>query len=204
MTIARREREKKRQRQEMLDTAFALFSEKGYYSVTMHEIAEKAEFAIGTLYKFFRNKEDLYKALILKKAEEFNETLLAALAGHEDEEAKLRSFVITKSELFRAHVPLIRLYFSETYGESFNLMAGLDAELRERHLVIVKSLESVFAEGIRKKRFRRIADPYSLAVALDGISNAFLFQWLKDPDLYPYPVDPDVILNILFRGLVDK
>ena len=33
----------------------------------MHEIAEKAEFAIATLYKFFQNKEDLYKALVLEQ-----------------------------------------------------------------------------------------------------------------------------------------
>ncbi|MEN6472395.1 MAG: helix-turn-helix domain-containing protein, partial [Syntrophaceae bacterium] len=63
--LPRREREKERQRQEMLEAALGLFSDKGYHNVTMHEIAEKAEFAIGTLYKFFRNKEDLYRTLIL-------------------------------------------------------------------------------------------------------------------------------------------
>ena len=66
--LPRREREKLRQRQEMLAAALDLFSEKGYHNVSMHEVAEKAEFAIGTLYKFFRNKEDLYKALIMEKA----------------------------------------------------------------------------------------------------------------------------------------
>ncbi|RPJ04344.1 MAG: TetR/AcrR family transcriptional regulator, partial [Deltaproteobacteria bacterium] len=49
--LPRREREKLRQRHEVLDVALRLFSEKGYHNVSMHEIAKEAEFAIGTLYK---------------------------------------------------------------------------------------------------------------------------------------------------------
>ncbi|HAO20045.1 MAG TPA: TetR/AcrR family transcriptional regulator, partial [Desulfobacteraceae bacterium] len=47
--LPRREREKLRQRREMLDAALKLFSEKGFHNVSMHEIARNAEFAIGTL-----------------------------------------------------------------------------------------------------------------------------------------------------------
>ncbi|HPI91695.1 MAG TPA: TetR/AcrR family transcriptional regulator [Deltaproteobacteria bacterium] len=204
MKHPRREREKERQRQEMLDAALSLFTDKGYHNVTMHEIAEKAEFAIGTLYKFFRNKEDLYKALMLQRSEEFNETLLDAIEGPEDEMEKLRSFIKTKNELFLAHLPVIRLYFSESHGESFNQMAGLDSELHKRRNIVLKVIEGVFEKGIRRKRFRKIADPRSLALALEGISTAFFFQWLEDPERYPNPADPDVILNILFKGLLEE
>ena len=48
----------------------------------------------------------------------------------------------------------------------------------------------------------RIADPYSLAVAIESLTNAFLFLWLEAPERHPYPEDPDTILNILFKGLV--
>ena len=202
--LPRREREKVRQRQEILDTALNLFSDKGYHSVTMHEIAGKAEFAIGTIYKFFKNKEDLYKALILEKAEEFKEILLEAVEEKEDEVEKLRNFVCAKGELFRAHIPVIRLYFSETHGESFSLLAGLDAEVRELHSQLLNKLAAIFARGIAQKRFKSIADPYYLAVALDGITTAFLFLWLEAPERHPYPEDPDKILNILFKGLVDQ
>lgn len=203
VAIPRREREKLRQRQEILDAALSLFSEKGYHNVTMHEIAERAEFAIGTLYKFFRNKEDLYMALMLGKAEEFNRGLLEAIGKSEDEMEKLRSFVKTKRELSQAHLPVIRLYFSEAHGESFNLTAGLDAELHKRRSVILEIVASVFAEGMRKKRFNRIADPRSLAIALDAITSAFHLLWLEAPEHYPYPEDPDAVLNILYLGLVN-
>ena len=41
MKFPRREKRKAGQRQEMLETALALFSEKGYHNVSMHEIADK-------------------------------------------------------------------------------------------------------------------------------------------------------------------
>ena len=131
--LPRREREKLGQRQEMLAAALELFSEKGYHNVSMHEIAEKAEFAIGTLYKFFKNKEDLYKALILEQADRVHEALTKAIEEPEDEIEKLRNYVRAKGEIFRANVSMIRLYFAETRGASFNVMAGLDSEIRKRH-----------------------------------------------------------------------
>ena len=131
--LPRREREKLTQRQEMLAAALDLFSEKGYHNVSMHEIAEKAEFAIGTLYKFFKNKEDLYKALILEQSDKFHEALTKAIEEPDDEIEKLRNYVRAKGELFRANVSMIRLYFAETRGASFNVMAGLDSEIRERY-----------------------------------------------------------------------
>src|SRR5512144_1398024 len=96
----RREREKLRQRQDVLDVALCLFSEKGYHNVSMHEIAKEAEFAIGTLYKFFRNKEDLYKALILQLSDRLHGALREVIEGDAQEIEKLRAYVRMKGELF--------------------------------------------------------------------------------------------------------
>jgi AcrR family transcriptional regulator len=202
--LPRREREKRTQRQEMLAAALDLFSKRGYGNVSMQEIAEKSEFAVGTLYKFFRNKEELYKALILEQFHAFRGSLAKAIEEPEEEIGKLRNYVKTKGELFRANAPMIRLYFAETQGARANVMAGFDADLRERHDAFLQTLASVFESGMKRKRFRKIADPYSLAVALDGITNSFLFLWMERPERHPCPVDPDAILNILFKGLVDK
>jgi AcrR family transcriptional regulator len=73
--LSRKEREYRRHRYEILEAALELFSEKGFYNVSMNEIAQKAEFAVGTMYKFFENKEDLYKALVLEQADKFGITL---------------------------------------------------------------------------------------------------------------------------------
>jgi len=201
--LSRREREKLRQRREMLSAALELFSEKGYHNVSMHEIAAKAEFAIGTLYKFFKNKEHLYKSLIVEQADKFHEALTKAMEEADDEIEKLRNYVKAKSTVFMDNVSTIRLYFAETRGASFNIKAGLDSEIREQYGQLLHTLASVLESGMKRKRFKKIADPYHLAVAIDSLCNAFLFLWLEAPERHFYPEDPDVILNIIFKGLVD-
>ncbi len=200
---SRREREKLAQRKEMLAAALDLFSDKGYHNVSMHQIAEKAEFSIGTLYKFFKNKEDLYKALIQEQSDKLHDTLTQAIEEPEDEVEKLRRYVKAKADGFRANVAMIRLYFAETQGVRFNVLAGVDSEIRERYQQCQQTLAGVFERGMERRRFQRIAAPYALAVALNSITNAFLFLWMEDPEHHPYPEDPDNILNILFGGLVE-
>jgi TetR/AcrR family transcriptional regulator len=201
--LSRREREKLRQRQEMLATALDLFSQKGYHNVAMHEIAAQAEFAIGTLYKFFQNKEDLYKALVLEQCDRFEEALTQAMEAPDDEVEKLRQYVWTKSERFRSNLPFVRLFLAESRGVSFNIKAGLNEELRTRYYNFLERLASIFDRGIKNHRFKNIADPYFLAAALDSIIDASLLLWLDAPERHPYPEDPDAILDIFFRGLLE-
>ena len=201
--LPRREREKRRQRQEMLAAAFDLFSQKGYHNVSMHEIAGKAEFAIGTLYKFFENKEDLYKAVVLEQCDKFEDAVTRAIGHGEDEVEKLRNYVRTKGERFRGNLPFVRLFLAESRGASFNIKAGLDEELRKRYYAFLERLALIFDSGIKNKRFKKIASPYYLAVALDSVVDASLLLWLDAPERHPFPDDPDTILDIFFRGLLE-
>ena len=198
--LTRREREKQRQRRDMLDAAMKLFAEKGYHNTSMQEIAELAEFAVGTLYKFFKNKEEMYKALITEQADQFHVALTAALASSEDEIEQLRNYIQAKGETFMSNESFIRLYFAETRGASFNIKAGFDSELRDRHYQMQQRVATVFARGMEKGRFRRIAAPYHMAVAMDSLCNAFLINWLEGRD--SYPESPDTILNVFFLALL--
>ncbi len=201
--LPRREREKLRQRQEMLAAALDLFSQKGYHNVSMAEIAEKAEFAIGTLYKFFQNKEDLYKTIVLERCDDFEDAFRLAMEQSDDEVEKLRHYVRFRGERFRNNLPFVRLYLAESRGISFNLKVGVDNEMRKRYYDILQRLASVLAKGMANKRFKKIADPYYLAVALDSAIDASLLLWLDDPERHPYPEDPDAILDIFFKGLLE-
>src|SRR3974390_1281461 len=131
--LPRREREKLRQRQEILAAALDLFSQKGYHNVSMQEIAGKAEFAIGTLYKFFQNKEDLYKTLVLERCDDFEDGLSRAMNQSDDEVEKLRHYVRFRSDRFRHNLPFVRLFLAESRGIGYNLKAGLDDEVRTRY-----------------------------------------------------------------------
>ncbi|MBM4288271.1 MAG: TetR/AcrR family transcriptional regulator [Deltaproteobacteria bacterium] len=201
--LPRREREKLRQRQEILSVALDLFSQKGYHNVAMHEVAAQAEFAIGTLYKFFQNKEDLYKALVLEECDRFEEILQAALAQTEDEVEKLRHYVRAKGQWCRDNLPFVRLFLAESRGASFNIKAGLDDELRQRYYVFMERIALIFERGIKNRRFKKIAEPYFLAVALDSVVDASLLLWLDAPERHPYPEDPEAVLGIFFQGLLE-
>ena len=201
-TLSRREREKLRQRGEIMAAALALFSEKGYHNVSMQEIAERSEFAIGTLYKFFKNKENLYETIILESSLKFNQALMDALAEGPDEVELLKNYVQTVFALFQDNAATIRLYFAVTRGVNFPSRSSFDITIRERHTQVLGRLATIIEKGVRKKRFNRIAAPHHVAVAVHGVTASFLFHWLEDPDNHPYPEDPNVILNIFFQSML--
>ncbi|MCF8120191.1 MAG: TetR/AcrR family transcriptional regulator [Deltaproteobacteria bacterium] len=201
--LPRKERERLRQRQEMIEAAKLLFSEKGYHKTSMQEIAEKAEFAIGTIYKFFPTKEDLYKTFVLEQYDAFDQALAQVVDTTKDEVEKLHDFVRIKGERFQNNLPFVRLMIAEGRGVSFNFKAGLDQELRSRYHGFLERLAFVFETGIQNRRFKPIASPFKMAVALDSTVNAFLLLWLDTPERYPFPEDPKAILDIFFKGLLE-
>jgi AcrR family transcriptional regulator len=201
--LSRRERENRRQREEMLKAALKLFSQKGFHNVAMHEIAKEAEFGMGTLYKYFKNKEDLYKALIMSVAQEFHHDLIQALEQELNPIRAIKNYVAVRRKLFSENLPLMRLYFAETSGASFNIKAGLDRDLLKLYNEDIEKLAGVFEQGIKGQVFRNL-DPYQMALALEGTINAFLFQFLEDPARVH---EEDLVLtatDIFFRGVLIK
>ena len=197
--MTRKEREFLRHRQEILEAALELFSEKGFHNVTMNEIAKESEFAVGTIYNFFSNKEDLYKALILEKSEEFRPALIGALDSGKDEMESIKAYVETSIRLFMENLTFVRLYFAETRGASFNIRAGLDEEIKQGHEQVLTKLADVFEGGIKKGLFRRM-DPFLLATALEAITHAFLLQYLDYEDEHFF--DVDLIMNMFLESIL--
>lgn len=59
----RKERERKRRKDRILNAAISLIEEKGFEKTTMEEIAERAEFSKGTLYLYYNDKSSLFQAI---------------------------------------------------------------------------------------------------------------------------------------------
>ena len=62
----RKKRERERRRQQIIVAAKRVFSEKGFSKTTMEDIAREAELSPGTLYLYFKNKDELYASLSLR------------------------------------------------------------------------------------------------------------------------------------------
>lgn len=199
--MPRRERENLRQRAEILDAALRLFSMRGYHNVSMHEIAFEAEFGIGTLYKFFSNKEGLYKALIMEMAVKCHNLLSRALGEEKDPLEAINSYIKVRQELFFGNLPLMRLYFAETTGASFNIKSGLDRDILRLYDEMIEKLSSVFERGICEEVFRDL-NPYSMALALEGSLNAILWRMMEGPSQFQEPAEIRTVSDIFFRGVL--
>ena len=87
--IERKTREKESRRLQILEAAKKIFSSKGYNSATMEEIADAAELSPGTLYIYFKNKEELHTFLSIDMLKHIAEDVEAVAQNDELPEMKL-------------------------------------------------------------------------------------------------------------------
>ncbi len=183
----RRLKEMARHKQEIMETALNLFSQKGYHNVSMQEISREAQFGLGTIYKFFKNKEGLYRSIVLEKARECHMELKRALYGSGDLEERLLAYIEAKLSFLRDNTPFARLYLFETQGSRFSIRAGMEEEIKKLHDEIISLLAGLFQEGVEKGLIRQELQPRTLAVALEGMSNGVIVDWLENGGEKPGP-----------------
>lgn len=198
--VTRRERERQQHRREVLAAAQELFSRKGFDRTSMAEIAERAEFAVGTLYKFFKDKKTLYRALILDTVQEFAQVLTTALKTRGTEVERLERYIETKADLFVQHIPTARLYFAQTAGAKYVPTVGLDRDARAVCKGVLDALEAVFRAGIRKGLFLK-TDPRMLVLGLEGVGNAFLDELIERPDDFSAETMAGMTKTIFFERI---
>ena len=151
----RKEREKERRRQQIIVAAKRVFSEKGFNKATMEDIAQEAELSPGTLYLYFKNKEELYASLSLRilqylhiRVEHVNkEEGLGA-------EQKLDALIEAMYDVY-AFDPLIlinmfHLQSSETLK---NLSPQLMTEIEDLSRKSINAIAAVFECGIEEGLF---------------------------------------------------
>jgi len=193
--LSRKEREYNRHRREILEVALYLFSEKGLYAVTMVDVAKEAEFSVGTIYKFFKNKEDIYKALIIEKVSEFQIILNNAIAQKGTELEKISLWVEEKFKIFNENKQFMKLYLAEAMGVDSNIKVGLKTEIKKMYEDMLNSVEQLFKQAIQKGIIIK-EDPHILTLTLDGISNTLFFKHIEAPG--EHKIDSELVLKIFF------
>jgi len=196
--LSRRERLNLQQRDEILKTALRLFSEKSYSDVSMQDIAREAEFGMGTLYKFFKSKEDLYKALIVQMAQKWHHKVLQAVEQERDPVRAIDKCITIHRELFFDNLPFVRLFYNSAHIHVGPVSEPDIHRFRDEYL---KKLASIFEKGIKAKIFRD-GDPYHMALALYGIILTFLFQMNEDPSGFQKGDELSSVRDIFLKGVM--
>lgn len=175
---SRHERALEWRREQVLNSAEAVFAAKGFHDATMQAIAREAEYATGTLYTLFDNKEALFAAVVQRRLPQIAEHLRSAMVGGETAREQIERFVAAFFDFFGARKELFQIYLHVTGGFLWNVKAELGEHVHENLLALLTRLEDVFRKGIRRGEFRATLDARVAAVSLIGVLTASVTDWI--------------------------
>lgn len=171
----------------ILTAAIKVFAQKGYVNTTMSDVSIQAKVGIGTLYNYFRNKDDLLLNCMKKTIEDEIQQIQAESEKVFDPMDKLHTFFLHHAELIRskpyiAKFLVIELRQSEGFykrNPSFNPM--------NYYLDYVRG---IFTEAMANGRIRSV-DVNALSYLVIGGMDMVMTQWL----ISGKTLDVDPIIN---------
>jgi TetR/AcrR family fatty acid metabolism transcriptional regulator len=187
-------------RQSILEAALRVVARKGMEGATMAEIAHEAGIAKGTIYLYYRNREDL-----LDQASEFAlakllEELEAVLAEKRPFAEQMRILVRKKFDFFQRHLEFFRVHLAIRQAEGALPCAAEERKPRE---VYLGRLAAFFADAIARGEIRP-ADPKRLALFfLEGTAGLMFRRLVEESGSAP-DEDADLIVNLMLNGLESR
>lgn len=181
----------------ILDAAIEVIAESGYFQARVTDIAARAGVADGTIYLYFKNKEQVLMAAI--------ESAFSAFLKR------------ARTELSRSHEPHERLrrlaqLHLETLGANRSLAIVFQTELRQSakflaqfsHHQLVEYFELIRAEvreGQRAGVFRRELSDKIVANCFFGALDEMVTSWVLSEHDYPLAGAADAIVDVILQGL---
>jgi AcrR family transcriptional regulator len=195
----RKQREYEARREEILSAAEGLFSQNGFFKTSMAEIAEAAQFAMGTLYKFFKSKEDIYISLVEAKVEEMLRQLERAIHDSGSAQEKIREVIRVKLAFADQNRDFFRIYVSEWSGFEWTVKSAFGEGVWKRYLAQIDLVANLIKDGIKTGEFRKV-NPKDTALALHGMLNSTIYVWILQASPKESLVDKGEWLGSLFLG----
>lgn len=190
-------------RDRMLDAAAHVMRTRGLARATTKEIAREAGFSEAALYKHFRDKTDLFLAVLRERVPGNLHPVLAGLAGRGGRgELRANLVEVTRHaiEFYRQTFPMSASLFSEP-----GLLAAHRVALAERragpHLAVT-AVADYLRDEQRHGAVRATADPVAAAALLLGscLQRAFLSHFTPEPTPDD-PVLPEALVDTLLAGI---
>jgi TetR/AcrR family fatty acid metabolism transcriptional regulator len=148
--------------QKILQAAIKVFSEKGFYNSRVSEIAKEANVADGTIYLYFKNKDDILISLFEEEFGKIVQNMRAALEKDKDALQKIKRFaiahlsIVTKQQELaevmgvevRQSSKFMKEYVNKPFIEYLNIIRSVVIEGQERGLI-----RKDLTPGIMKRAF---------------------------------------------------
>ncbi len=203
-TLSRAERKKAELRREIIDAAFDCFSEQGYHSTGIADIAARLGIGHGTFYRYFENKRDIVEHVI----DDLIERILGALTDENAPDA------VDTLEGYRVQSARISERLDQILAEDpriprmlFLDAPGIDKAMADRVLAfygMANSLTAAYlAHGVELGYLHRDLDVDNTARTIVSMIVGSVIAALQDPDL-DRPALSEATLRVMYDGIAAR
>jgi TetR/AcrR family transcriptional regulator, fatty acid metabolism regulator protein len=182
------------------DAAIEVFADKGFHQARVSDIAKRAGVADGTIYLYFKNKEDLLLSIFEQKMDELLTGLGQVLEGVEDPVERIRRFARFHFQQVRDHrsaaeVLLVELRLSNKFLKEYR---------PEKLWAYLGVFGQIVREGQAMGLFREEVDPFVGMWAFFGALDELAMQWVlsKRADRVSLESAADQVADVFVRGLL--
>ena len=203
LVLDRKERDRKLREADILKAAEHIFATKGYHNSAILDIAEEAQYAVGTIYLYFRNKQDLYLTLIERKTEELFTTIKEKVEKVNDPRAKIRVLVEEQLSYFEDNEDFFRIYFSERGGLRWTIKDKISKSAVDKFMKYLDYIAELIREGQRQGVIKSQFDAKKMAYMLAGMMNAMIFPWLRERSMANGRLKhlSEFVLEVFYEGI---
>lgn len=161
-------------RERILEAAIKVFAAEGFYNAKVSQIAHHAGVADGTIYLYFKSKDDLLINLFEDRMERVNANLREAIETESTAVARLRRIVKLHLELVEQNRDMAEVISVELRQSSKFIREYANPKFAE----FLRTIAGAVVEGQRTGELRTGIDPYLFARALFGALDEIALAWL--------------------------
>jgi TetR/AcrR family fatty acid metabolism transcriptional regulator len=184
-------------RESIIQAAIEVFSKKDFQTASISEIAQRASIADGTIYQYFRSKEDLFFSIPIEKTKEFCSQLELHLEGISGAINKIRKFVWYFLYFFKTNPEYGRILLLEMrVSKSF-----VKTETYDFLKQSVSQVMNIIIEGQNEGVIRQDTDIYVLRHLILGILEHMVCRWLLKGEKYDLLEHHQEVSQIVIDGL---
>lgn len=176
--LNRKERDRQLRRTDILKAAEHIFALRGYHEATIRDIAREAQYASGTVYLHFKDKSDLYFALLEEKMKKMLFAIEESAAQVNDAKKKLEIFVQEGLTFFEKNQDFFRIFISEGneyFSERKILKSPTGLKVQEYTAGLIREAQK---NGVISGDL----DAEQIADVFTSIIKTIILQWLQEKD----------------------